>query len=146
MKVNVSQTRSIVFICVIAFGMLQHAAWTADERQALQALSKSCTVLAQEVGEVDVGIETERSDEDKSFRFERRGGSAAAKAGLRKGDLLLEFENQPIRSVAEFTSAVEKTEDEAKVLLLVKHEGQARYVTVKQKQIKAVQNLNTPVK
>ena len=81
MKVNVPQTRSIVFICVIAFGMLQHAAWTADERQTLQALSKSCTVLAQEVGEVVVGIETERSDEDRSFRFERRGGSEGQRNG-----------------------------------------------------------------
>ena len=58
-------------------------------------------------------------------------GSAAAKAGLRKGDLVLEVENQPIHSVAEFKSAVEKAMGEAKVLLLVNHEGQARYVTVK---------------
>ena len=79
MKVNVPQTRSIVFICVLAFGILQHAAWAADERQTLQALSKSFTVLAQEVGEVVVGIETERSDRDKDWKprlehFERRGG------------------------------------------------------------------------
>ena len=58
-------------------------------------------------------------------------GSAAAKAGLHKGDLILEVENQPVHSVAEFKAAVEKVEDEAKILLLVKHEGQARYVTVK---------------
>ena len=57
-------------------------------------------------------------------------GSAAAKAGLRKGDLILEVENQPIHNVAEFQSAVEKVETEAKILLLVKHEGQVRYVTV----------------
>ena len=58
-------------------------------------------------------------------------GSAAAKAGLRKGDLILEVENQPIHNVAEFKSAVEKVEGEAKILLLIKHEGQARYITVK---------------
>ena len=77
MKVNVPQTRSVVLIYVFAFGILQHAASAADERQTLQALSKSFTVLAQEVGEVVVGIETERSDEDRdrSFRFERRGES-----------------------------------------------------------------------
>ena len=74
MKTNVSQTRSVVLTCVLAFGILQHAAWAADERQTLQALSKSFTVLAQEVGEVVVGIETDRSDEDRSRspRFERR--------------------------------------------------------------------------
>ena len=57
-------------------------------------------------------------------------GSVAAKAGLRKGDLILEVENQPIHNVAEFKSAMEKVEAEAKILLLVKHEGQVRYVTV----------------
>lgn len=57
--------------------------------------------------------------------------SAAAKAGVRKGDLILEVENQPIHNVAEFKSAVEKVIGEDKVLLLVKHEGQARYVTIK---------------
>ena len=58
-------------------------------------------------------------------------GSMAAKAGLRKGDLILEVENQPIHSVAEFKMAVEKAMGEAKILLLVKHEGEVRYVTVK---------------
>ena len=77
MKFNIPQTRSIVFICVLAFGILQHAAWAADERQTLQALSKSFTVLAQEVGEVVVGIETERLVKDKDWEprfehFERR--------------------------------------------------------------------------
>ena len=57
-------------------------------------------------------------------------GSAAAKAGLRKGELILEVENQPIHSVVEFKAAVEKAMGEAKTLLLVKHEGQVRYVTV----------------
>lgn len=37
----------------------------------------------------------------------------------------------PIHSVAEFKLAVEKVLGEDKVLLLVKHEGQTRYVTVK---------------
>ena len=65
MKVNVPQTRNIVLTCVLAFGILQHAASAADERETLQALSKSFTVLAQEVGEVVVGIKTERSVENR---------------------------------------------------------------------------------
>ena len=77
MKVNTTQTRSIVFICVLAFGILQHAASAADERQTLQALSKSFAVLAQEVGEMVVGIEVERSNEHEDWtprfeNFERR--------------------------------------------------------------------------
>ena len=76
MKTNVFQTCNVVLICVLAFGILQHAAWAADERQTLQALSKSFTVLAQEVGEMVVGIETERLDKDRDWnpRFERHDG------------------------------------------------------------------------
>ena len=72
MKINVPQTRSIVLICILAFGILQHAALAADEQQTLQALSKSFAVLAQEVGEVVVGIRVELSDEnrDREPRFE----------------------------------------------------------------------------
>ena len=72
MKVNVPQTRSIVLSCVLAFGILQHAASAADERQTLQTLSKSFAVLAQEVGEAVVGIKTERSVEkrERAPRFE----------------------------------------------------------------------------
>ena len=77
MKVNVLQTRSVVLVCVLAFGILQHTAWAADERQTLQALSKSFTVLAQEVGEMVVAIETEPSIRDRDWEprfeeFERR--------------------------------------------------------------------------
>ena len=78
MKVNVPRTCRIALICVLAFGILQHAASAADERQTLQALSKRFAVLAQEVGEVVVGIKTERSDKDKDGKprfenFEHRG-------------------------------------------------------------------------
>ena len=76
-------------------------------------------MLAQEVGEVVVGIETERSDEDRSFRVERRGGS----------------EGQERLGSEEFRrwcrSVVEKALGEDKVLLFVKHEGQTRYGTVR---------------
>ena len=77
MKANVVEARSVVFICVLAFGILQHAASAADERQTLQALSTSFAVLAEEVGEMVVGIEVEQSekDRDREPRFERRGKS-----------------------------------------------------------------------
>ncbi len=69
MKINVPQTRSIVLICILAFGILQHAALAADEQQTLQALSKGFAVLAQEVGEAVVGIRVV-SDENREPRFE----------------------------------------------------------------------------
>ena len=72
MKTNVPQTRIVILVCVLAFGILQYTASAADERETLQAISKSFTVLAQEVGEVVVGIKAERSDEnrERSLRFE----------------------------------------------------------------------------
>lgn len=69
MKINVPQTRSIVLICILAFGILQHAASAADEQQTLQALSKGFAVLAQKVGEAVVGIRVV-SDENREPRFE----------------------------------------------------------------------------
>ena len=72
MKTNVPQTRIVILVCVLAFGILEYTASAADERETLQAISKSFTVLAQEVGEVVVGIKAERSDEnrERSLRFE----------------------------------------------------------------------------
>ena len=72
MKTNVPQTRIVILVCALALGILQHTASAADERETLQAISKSFTVLAQEVGEVVVGIKAERSDEnrERSLRFE----------------------------------------------------------------------------
>ena len=84
MKVNVPQTLNIVLICVLAFGILQHAASAADERETLQALSKSFTVLAQEVGEVVVGIKAERSVENRERPPRFEGGEWFGPEELRR--------------------------------------------------------------
>ena len=61
-------------------------------------------------------------------------GSPAAEAGegdqkLRQGNLILEVEHQPIRSVREFKSIAEKIE--GKALLRVKRGNQGWFVVVK---------------
>ena len=84
MKTNVPQTRIVILVCVLAFGILQHTASAADERETLQAISKSFTVLAQEVGEVVVGIKTERSDENRERSLQFEGGEWFGPEELRR--------------------------------------------------------------
>jgi serine protease Do len=74
MKSDVRKTLSVIFTCVFVFGVFQHTAPAADERQTLQEVSKRLAEIAQEVGKTVVGIETERSDEDRdqSRHFEHR--------------------------------------------------------------------------
>jgi len=56
--------------------------------------------------------------------------SRAADAGLQEGDVIVEVNRQSVHSVDELRSAVRKTSDRP-VLLLVEHDGQTRFVTVR---------------
>lgn len=92
MKVNVPQTSIVILVCALAFGILEYTL-AADERETLQALSKSFTVLAQEVGEVVVGIKTERSDENRERSLQFEGGEWFGPEELRRW-----FRENPDRS------------------------------------------------
>ena len=58
-----------------------------------------------------------------------RPGSAAAEAGLRRGDVIEEVARQPVRSVSEFRWAVRQAGDEP-VLLLIVREGNPLFIVV----------------
>ncbi len=57
-------------------------------------------------------------------------GSPAEKAGLKRGDIILEYNNKPITTVDELQKAVQDTVIGAKVTLLIHREGKATAVTV----------------
>jgi serine protease Do len=60
-----------------------------------------------------------------------RAGSAAADSGLRPGDVIVEFDNRPLRSVQEFNAAYQQAKDRA--LLLINRAGGTQFVVLKKK-------------
>ena len=59
----------------------------------------------------------------------QRGGYAA-KAGIQPGMLIVSVNRKQVSSVSEFNTAVEKSAESGKVLLLIKHEQASRYVVL----------------
>ena len=57
-------------------------------------------------------------------------GSPAADAGIQQGDVIIEADRQPVRSVADLTGAIERAGDRP-LLLLINRRGQTAYMTVR---------------
>jgi serine protease Do len=60
-------------------------------------------------------------------------GSAAAEAGLRRGDVILEINRQPVSSADEAIQMTEKAEDKTS-LLRIWRDGQSRFLVVDESQ------------
>ncbi len=58
-------------------------------------------------------------------------GEPASNAGLKRGDVIVEVNRQPVRNVTEYQKNISKTQNGSTVLLLVKRDGSAIYVAVK---------------
>jgi serine protease Do len=59
--------------------------------------------------------------------------SPAADKGLRRGDLILEVNRKPVRTVAEFAKALAAGKKQNSLLLLMKRNGHTRYVAIRLK-------------
>jgi len=55
-------------------------------------------------------------------------GSAAARAGLQRGDVIQEVNRKPVKNVAEFEAAVSNSKDGT--LLLVNRDGHTTFVAI----------------
>jgi len=58
-------------------------------------------------------------------------GSLAAIAGIKPGVLIREVDRQPVRTVEEFRKAVDKSQQEGVILLLIKDKEFSRYITLR---------------
>ena len=58
-------------------------------------------------------------------------GSLADEAGLQAGDIIKELNHQPVNSASDFYNALNKTEHETSLLLLIKRSGQTFYVSIR---------------
>ena len=57
-------------------------------------------------------------------------GSAVEAAGLRRGDLIVEVDRKPVRSVRDFVRVARKIPADTEVLLTILHDGRHSYVSV----------------
>jgi serine protease Do len=60
-----------------------------------------------------------------------QAGSPAAQAGLRPGDVIVEANRQPVKSLEDLRRAMDATQAGSSVLLLVQRDGAASYLSVK---------------
>jgi serine protease Do len=58
-------------------------------------------------------------------------GEPASEAGLKRGDVIVEVNRQPVRNVAEYQNKISKAQNGSTVLLLVKRSGNSIYVAVR---------------
>ena len=87
-----------------------------DVRELTADLARRLGVPAAERGVIIARVQT---------------GSAAEEAGLRDGDLILEVNRRPVRSIKAYESAVSQLEKDQAVLLLVKRQGRTSFFTLK---------------
>jgi len=57
-------------------------------------------------------------------------GGRAAEAGIRAGDVIVEINRQPVRTVEDLTTRVDKQAKNEPMVLLVNRDGQTMYVAV----------------
>ena len=58
-------------------------------------------------------------------------GSKADEAGLRRGDLILEVDRQPVTTIAGLKETLQKLGDKESVLMLIKRDTHTRYIVLK---------------
>jgi serine protease Do len=57
-------------------------------------------------------------------------GSPADEAGLNRGDLIQEIENEPVESMEDYQRIMDRVSSKNKILMLVQHQGHTRYVVL----------------
>jgi serine protease Do len=60
-----------------------------------------------------------------------RRGSPAEEAGLQRGDLVQEIENETIEDMDDYSRIMEKSASKKQILMVVRHRGHTRYVVLK---------------
>ncbi len=63
-----------------------------------------------------------------------RRGSPADEAGLQRGDLVQEIENEPVESMDDYSRIMEKSASKKQMLMVVRHRGHTRYAVLKREE------------
>jgi len=57
-------------------------------------------------------------------------GSAAQQAGIRRGDLVIEVNQQPVKDLDDYRKAIASSEKSGSVLFLLRRQGHNRFVAI----------------
>ena len=57
-------------------------------------------------------------------------GGRAAEAGIRAGDVIVEIDRRPVRTIEDFKARLEQQAKDAPVVMLVNRDGQTMYVAI----------------
>jgi serine protease Do len=60
-----------------------------------------------------------------------RRGSPAEEAGLQRGDLIQEIENEPVDNMNDYKRIMEDSASKKQVLMVIRHQGHTRYAVLK---------------
>jgi serine protease Do len=63
-----------------------------------------------------------------------RRGSPGDEAGLQRGDLIQEIENEPVESMDDFRRIMKNSASKTQILMVVRHRGHTRYVVLKRQE------------
>ena len=58
-------------------------------------------------------------------------GSPASEAGLQRGDLIHEIENEPVENVDDYKRIMRESASKKQILMIIRHRGHTRYVVLK---------------
>lgn len=103
----------------------EEAAGEAQAQPAAERLGLSAQELTPEVAQ-SLGIK----EQEGVLIVNVEPGSAAAEAGLRRGEVIVEVNQQPVQNMAEYAARMEQAMAEGGVLLLVRRGGQSRFVAI----------------
>ncbi|MEW6426729.1 MAG: DegQ family serine endoprotease [Thermodesulfobacteriota bacterium] len=137
----VSQTPigSEVDVAVIRNGETKHLKVTIEKLEEEDVAAPQSQRVEEELG---ITVQELTPDLAKSLEIEDTRGllitevnqdSIAGRAGLRRGDLILEAGRQPIGTVEEFSAVLQDHKDKDQILLLVKRENHTRYLVLRKK-------------
>jgi serine protease Do len=112
-----------VIVAVVTAAVLTGTALAQDvSRRGLDALTLRGfgSQIGVSIREVNEGVAVERV----------RAGSPADRAGFKDGDIVIEFDGEPVRSARQFTRVVEETRPDRPVKAIVIRDGSRQTLTV----------------
>ena len=130
---------ALVAALVTAVDSARHSRRPSTARTTRVAAPRALEIFGGRGSQIGVSIRDVEDDDAKAGKLPAPGGvviedvsedSPAAKAGMKKGDIVVEFDGERVRSVRQFTRLVQETPAGRKIQASLVRDGQRVTVTV----------------